>query len=170
MILATWNVNSVRVRTEHILKYLDRQPVDVLCLQELKATDEVFPHEAIQEAGYPAAVHGQKTYNGVAVLSREEGTDPVTDIPGLDDPQRRILAVTVGGGTVEMFRQLGVQAVVVGGQTMNPSTEELLAAAEQVPATEVMKPVTASTTSSRRAAAVEIVGGASPTGNRPGSV
>ena len=102
MILATWNVNSVRVRTEHILKYLDRQPVDVLCLQELKCRDEDFPREPLESAGYHAIIAGQKTYNGVAVLAREAPQDPVVGLPHLpaDHPlnaHRRLLAVTLGG-------------------------------------------------------------------------
>lgn len=102
MILATWNVNSVRARVEHILKYLGRQPVDVLCLQELKVRDEEFPREPFQDAGFAAAVAGQKTYNGVAVLARTELENPIVGLPHLapDHPlnqQRRLLAVTVQG-------------------------------------------------------------------------
>ncbi len=70
MKVATWNVNSVRARLQRLARWLDRERPDALCLQELKVSDEAFPHEAITEAGYHAAVFGQKTYNGVAVLSR----------------------------------------------------------------------------------------------------
>ncbi|MHB8765868.1 MAG: exodeoxyribonuclease III [Deferrisomatales bacterium] len=102
MLIATWNVNSIRARLEHLLRYLgDRQP-DVLCLQELKGQDADFPFEPLAQAGYRAAVAGQKTYNGVAVLAREEPEDPVVGLPHLpaDHPlneQRRLLAVTVSG-------------------------------------------------------------------------
>ena len=93
--IATWNVNSLRVRLPHVLAWLEAEKPDVLALQEIKLQDADFPHEAIQAAGYVAAVSGQKTYNGVAVLSRIASTDMITDIPDLDDHQRRILAVTV---------------------------------------------------------------------------
>jgi exodeoxyribonuclease-3 len=72
MKLATWNVNSIRARLDRLLSWLDRAAPDVVCLQELKVTDEAFPYEPIREAGYYAGVHGQKTYNGVAILSRSE--------------------------------------------------------------------------------------------------
>jgi len=78
-----------------VLAWLDVHQPDVLALQETKLTDDRFPVEEIAELGYQSAYSGQKTYNGVAVLSRQQPLDPVTDIDGLDDPQRRILAVTV---------------------------------------------------------------------------
>ena len=96
MKVATWNVNSLRVRLPHVLDWLQDNPVDALCLQETKVVDENFPREEIEAAGYQAAFAGQKTYNGVAVLTREPAVDVVTDVPGLDDPDRRILGVTVG--------------------------------------------------------------------------
>ena len=97
MKIATWNVNSLRVRLPHLLDWLAQEQPDALALQETKTEDAKFPAAELAEAGYHAAYSGQKTYNGVAVLSRAEAMDPVTDIEGLDDPQRRILAVTVGG-------------------------------------------------------------------------
>lgn len=96
MKIASWNVNSIRVRLEHVLEWLHAESPDVLGLQELKMTTEDFPLEAFQEIGYQCLVNGQKTYNGVAFLSKTEGTDPVTDIPGFDDPQRRVIAATFG--------------------------------------------------------------------------
>lgn len=101
MVIATWNVNSVRARLEHLLRYLERFAPDVVCLQELKVQDADFPAEALREAGYFAAIAGQKAYNGVAVLAREEPRDPVAGLAHLpaDHPlneQRRLLAVTVG--------------------------------------------------------------------------
>ena len=96
MKIATWNVNSMKVRMPHVLEWLSASEPDVLVLQEIKQLTENFPADALQEIGYHSIANGQKTYNGVAILSREEAADPVRDIPGLDDPQRRILAATVG--------------------------------------------------------------------------
>jgi len=96
MKIASWNVNSLNVRLPHVLAWSEAALPDVLALQETKLPDERFPVEELADIGYQSAFSGQKTYNGVAVLSREEARDAVTDIPGLDDPQRRILAVTVG--------------------------------------------------------------------------
>ena len=95
--IASWNVNSLNVRLPHVLAWCDYAQPDVLALQETKLTDERFPTDALLEAGYHSVFSGQPTYNGVAILSREPASDPVTDIPGLDDPQRRILAATVAG-------------------------------------------------------------------------
>lgn len=96
MKIASWNVNSLNVRLPHVLAWCDVAQPDVLALQETKLPDDRFPAEDLMAAGYHSVFSGQKTYNGVAVLSREPASDPVTDVPGLDDPQRRILAVTVG--------------------------------------------------------------------------
>jgi exodeoxyribonuclease III len=96
MKIASWNVNSLNVRLPHVLAWSVGAQPDVLALQETKLTDDRFPAEELLSAGYHSVYSGQKTYNGVAVLSREKALDAVTDIPGLDDPQRRILAVTVG--------------------------------------------------------------------------
>ena len=94
--IASWNVNSLNVRLPHVLAWCGSERPDVLALQETKLVDERFPRAELQEAGYHSLFSGQKTYNGVAILSREPAADPVTDIPGLDDHQRRILAATVG--------------------------------------------------------------------------
>jgi exodeoxyribonuclease-3 len=94
--VASWNVNSLNVRLPHVLAWCDVASPDVLALQETKLTDDRFPVEELLDAGYHSIYSGQKTYNGVAMLSREPGTDAVTDIDGLDDPQRRILAATYG--------------------------------------------------------------------------
>jgi exodeoxyribonuclease III len=93
--IASWNVNSLRVRLPHVLTWLADVKPDVLALQETKLTDDCFPHAAILEAGYEVIFSGQKTYNGVAILSRQKTTDSVTDIPELEDAQRRVLAATV---------------------------------------------------------------------------
>jgi exodeoxyribonuclease-3 len=97
MKIATWNVNSLRVRLSHVLDWLAREQPDALALQETKTEDAKFPAAELAGIGYRAAYSGQKTYNGVAVLARAEPLEPATDIEGLDDPQRRILAVTVKG-------------------------------------------------------------------------
>ena len=97
MKLATWNVNSIRAREERLLRWLDAHRPDVLCLQELKVTNEAFPFEALRDAGFHAAVHGQKTYNGVAILSRlapEEVERGFGD--GGDDVQSRLVTARVG--------------------------------------------------------------------------
>jgi exodeoxyribonuclease-3 len=96
MKIATWNVNSLKVRLPQVLDWLAAARPDILCLQETKTTDENFPVEAIEAAGYHSVYSGQKTYNGVAILSRTPAADILTDIPGLDDPQRRILGATFG--------------------------------------------------------------------------
>ena len=94
--IASWNVNSLNVRLPHVLAWVNVAQPDVLALQETKLTDDRFPVQELEDEGYYSVFSGQKTYNGVAILSREKAADPVTDIPGLDDPQRRILSVTVG--------------------------------------------------------------------------
>jgi exodeoxyribonuclease-3 len=98
--IATWNVNSLNVRLPQVLEWLCVQQPDILALQETKLTDPDFPTLDIAEAGYRAVFAGQKTYNGVAILSRLPARDIVTDLPGLDDPQRRVLGATIGGTRV----------------------------------------------------------------------
>lgn len=93
--IASWNVNSLNVRLPHVQAWLAEAQPDILALQETKLTDDKFPAADFAAAGYHSVFSGQPTYNGVAVLSREPGRDVVTDIPGLEDPQRRILAVTI---------------------------------------------------------------------------
>ena len=95
--LASWNVNSLKVRLEHVLEWLHTNQIDVLALQETKLIDEHFPADLLKEHGYHVVFSGQKTYNGVAVISRHPVTEVVTDIPEFIDPQRRILASTVAG-------------------------------------------------------------------------
>ncbi len=97
MKIASWNVNSLRVRLPQVLEWLDTSQVDILCLQETKTQDADFPQADIEEAGYRVVFSGQKTYNGVAILSKQPATDIITDIKNLDDPQRRILAATIEG-------------------------------------------------------------------------
>jgi exodeoxyribonuclease-3 len=97
MKIATWNVNSLNVRLPHVLEWLASAEPDVLVLQEIKQPSEAFPAETFAEAGYQAVASGQKTYNGVAVVSRSPSSDHVTDFPEFEDPQRRILASTIDG-------------------------------------------------------------------------
>ncbi|MDH3719067.1 MAG: exodeoxyribonuclease III [Planctomycetota bacterium] len=97
MKIATWNVNSLNVRHGHVMEWLDIANPDVLVLQEIKQVTEAFDEESFRNAGYKAVASGQKTYNGVAVISRGDPADPVTDFPGFEDPQRRILASTIDG-------------------------------------------------------------------------
>lgn len=97
MKIASWNVNSLKVRLPHVLDWLESANPDVLALQETKLLDENFPREAIEATGYHVSFAGQKTYNGVAIISKTPGSDIVTDIPNLDDPQRRIMAATIEG-------------------------------------------------------------------------
>ncbi len=93
--LATWNVNSLRVRLEQVLAWLQEHKPDVLVLQEIKMTNEMFPLETFTNLGYHVAVAGQPTYNGVAILSRTPLQDVVVGIPDYDDPQKRVLAATI---------------------------------------------------------------------------
>lgn len=99
MKIASWNVNSLNVRLPHLLRWLGETRPDVVALQETKLTDDKFPEDALLEAGYRSVFAGQKTYNGVAILSRLPiaDADVVTAIPGFEDPQKRVLAATVGG-------------------------------------------------------------------------
>ena len=97
MKLATWNVNSLKVRLPQVLQWLADNPVDVLCLQETKLTDDKFPVAEINAAGYHVVFSGQKTYNGVAILSKLPITDVVKNNPRYEDAQQRILAATIDG-------------------------------------------------------------------------
>lgn len=110
--IATWNVNSLRVRLPHVQAWLGVSKPDVLALQEIKLTDADFPYEAIQAAGYQAVVSGQRTYNGVALLTRAPAENIITDIPGLEDHQRRVLAATIAGVRV-------INLYVPNGESVN---------------------------------------------------
>jgi exodeoxyribonuclease III len=96
MIIATWNVNSLKVRLPQVIDWLDVNQPDFLCLQEIKLQDENFPLSEIEAAGYHSVFAGQKTYNGVAILSKKAGTEIVTAIPEFDDVQKRVIAGTYG--------------------------------------------------------------------------
>jgi exodeoxyribonuclease-3 len=110
MKIVSWNVNSLKVRLPHLEEWVKLAQPDVLALQETKLEDTAFPHAAIEALGYwHRAVSGQKTYNGVALLSRQPIADVQVGIPGFDDPQRRVIAGTVDGVRV-------VDLYVVNGQ------------------------------------------------------
>ena len=110
--IAAWNVNSLKVRLPHVLRWLQdqekkQQPIDALCLQELKLTDDKYPHAELEAVGYLSLAAGQKTYNGVAIIVRKAALasiasdaattflKPIRNIPGNDDEQQRILAATI---------------------------------------------------------------------------
>ena len=110
--IAAWNVNSLKVRLPHVLRWLQdqeqkKQPIDALCLQELKLIDDKYPHQELEAAGYLSLAAGQKTYNGVAIIVRKAALaplasdattsflKPVRNIPGNEDEQQRILAATI---------------------------------------------------------------------------
>jgi exodeoxyribonuclease III len=95
--LATWNVNSLKVRLPHLLDWVGRERPDVVCLQETKTEDASFPASELQHAGYQPVFAGQKAYNGVAILTRAAVSDVVGAIPGFADDQKRVLAATVDG-------------------------------------------------------------------------
>ena len=95
MKIATWNINSLTVRLPQVLDWLAANPVDVLCLQELKLSDDKFPLHELAAVGYQSAVFGQKTYNGVAILSRSPVRNVVKNIVGFSDEQSRVIAATV---------------------------------------------------------------------------
>jgi exodeoxyribonuclease-3 len=96
MKLTTWNVNSLKVRLPQLLEWLARAQPDVVCLQETKLEDAAFPRAEIEAAGYQVAFHGQKTYNGVAILARQPLAEVAYGIPGFEDEQKRVIHATVG--------------------------------------------------------------------------
>src|SRR6266508_3090107 len=96
MRIATWNVNSIRARLARVLDWLDREQPEVLCLQEIKCTEDVFPREAFAERGYELAIHGQPTYNAVAIASRLPLLDVQILSLRMDIPQARVIGATIG--------------------------------------------------------------------------
>ena len=111
MKLATWNVNSLNVRLPHVLDWLRDNPIDVLCLQETKQEDRKFPYDDLKNAGYQAIHFGQKTYNGVAILSRHAMSDVEYGITGFEDEQRRVISATINGIRVVCVYIVNGQAV-----------------------------------------------------------
>ncbi len=127
MKIATWNVNSLAVRLPQVIDWLTANPVDVLCLQELKLSDEKFPVKEIEAAGYYSAFFGQKTYNGVAVLSRIElgpARDVVKNITGFVDEQSRVIAVTLNTPESPQGEVRVVNGYFVNGQ--EPGSEKFV--------------------------------------------
>ncbi len=115
MKIATWNVNSLKARLEHVQEWLALEQPDIVGLQETKTVDENFPHEAIAETGYKFVRYGQKSYNGVALLSRE--AEPEDVWTGLSDGQARVIAATVNGVRV-------INCYVVNGQSVGSEKYE----------------------------------------------
>ncbi len=97
MKIVTWNVNSLNVRLPHLLEYLNKHQPDIVALQETKLPDEKFPKGEIEAAGYEVCFSGQKTYNGVAIVSKTPASGIETEMSAFDDPQRRVLAATIDG-------------------------------------------------------------------------
>ncbi len=112
MKLITWNVNSIRARMPRLVALLQRHEPDVVCLQETKADDDAFPREDLEAVGYRAAIHGQKTYNGVAIVSREPAAAVTAGFPGDPIPeQARVISADLGGLRV-------IDAYVVNGKAV----------------------------------------------------
>lgn len=121
--IITWNVNSIRPRLERTQALLERHAPDVLCLQEIKVEDEAFPREELEALGYHATVYGQKTYNGVAILTREPLEDVAKSFPGNPVPdEARVLGGTVAVGSSESLRLLNLY--VVNGQAVGTDKYE----------------------------------------------
>lgn len=113
MKIVSYNVNSIRARLERLIPWLDATSPDVVCVQEIKCEESAFPYEDLRQIGYHAAVFGQKTYNGVAILSREAPTDVLIGMnDGVDDPEARLVSAMVGGVRV-------ISAYVPNGQDMS---------------------------------------------------
>ena len=146
MRIATWNVNSLRVRLELALNWLREDGPEVVCLQETKVTDDLFPCESLREAGYEVVFSGQKTYNGVAILSRHPIRDVRTALPGApgDDEKRFIAARIEGMHIINVYVPNG-QAVSLGGATtqLHEITRQILGFSERQSANETSIVLTA---------------------------
>jgi exodeoxyribonuclease-3 len=97
MRIATWNINGLRARIDYLLRWLDARQPDIVGLQELKLTDEQFPHDTLEAAGYHALTHGQKAWNGVAILSRQPATITQAGLPGHEDLGARLISAEIEG-------------------------------------------------------------------------
>ena len=131
MKIATWNVNSLKVRLPHVLDWLAANQPDALCLQELKCENKAFPLAEIEAAGYQAVFNGQKTYNGVAILSKKPLADVTCDIPGFADEQKRIIAGTLDGVRIEVSANIASlaeaeQALTLGAEGVGLLRSEFL--------------------------------------------
>ena len=112
MKIATWNVNSLKVRLPQVLDYLQCTDVDVLCLQETKMTDDAFPLAAFTEVGLHVSFVGQKSYNGVAIISRTEQSEVQKNLPNFEDEQKRVICATINGVRI-------VNTYIVNGQSLD---------------------------------------------------
>jgi len=121
MKFASWNVNSLKVRLPHLLEWLARRAPQIVCLQEIKLEDAKFPAEEIQAVGYHCVWSGQRTYNGVAILSRAMLADVAAGMPAFPDEQKRVIAATVGKGA-DAIRV--VSAYVPNGQAVGSEKYE----------------------------------------------
>jgi len=124
MKLATWNVNSLKVRLPHVLDWLAANPIDVLCLQETKQQDSDFPQAELQAAGYHSVFSGQKTYNGVAILSRAPASDVQMGIPNFEDEQKRVIAATFHSDPIAKVKQGGDEQTTQTVQLARPGVSE----------------------------------------------
>jgi exodeoxyribonuclease III len=115
--LATWNVNSLNVRLPHVVDWLRANPIDVLCLQETKQEDSKFPYDDLKNAGYNSVHSGQKTYNGVAILSRHEITEVTLGMTNFEDEQKRVISATVTDNSGNSLRVVCVY--IVNGQEVD---------------------------------------------------
>ena len=118
MKIATWNVNSIKVRLPQVLSWLEQNPVDALCLQELKLAQDKFPLAAFSDIGYTAVWAGQPTYNGVAIISRQAASDVQRNLPGFEDHQQRIVAATLpaSGGDIRLINAYCPNGQAVGSE------------------------------------------------------
>ena len=130
MKIATWNVNSIRVRLPHVLDWLRSHAPDIACLQETKCVDASFPADEFRALDYEVVVNGQKTYNGVTTLSRMPQREVLRDLPGVTDPQRRFLASTVG--TIRVINVYVPNGEAVGSEKYSYKLNWLSALAKYV--------------------------------------
>jgi len=117
LIISSWNVNSLKVRLPHVQEWLQKNQPDVLALQETKLQDVNFPVEAFSNQGWHVAFAGQKTFNGVAIISKYPGVVKATELPGFADPQRRVLAAEINGTLI-------LNIYVPNGQSLNSDKYE----------------------------------------------
>jgi exodeoxyribonuclease-3 len=118
MKVVSWNINSLRKRQDRLFAWLTSEPPDVVCLQETKCSDDQFPEMALAAAGYRSVFHGQRSYNGVAIISRLELQDrEASHCDAMDDPQARVIAATVSG--VRIFSIYAPNGQAVGSEAFN---------------------------------------------------
>ena len=116
MKIATWNVNSLNVRLPHVISWLTENQPDVLCLQETKQVNEKFEHDAFSSIGYHSYHNGQKTYNGVAIISKKELNNINFNLPNFEDPQKRIISGILTNSNESVYI---VSAYIPNGQAVD---------------------------------------------------